>query len=121
MSSNQPEHRPPFENSSEYERLLVDKEQELFLLRLYVTGMTPRSIQSINSLKNICEEELKGRYQLEVIDLVKQPELAKTENIIAAPTLIKELPLPLRRLIGDLSNKERVLLGLNLRACNNKE
>jgi circadian clock protein KaiB len=95
--------------------LLADQQHKRFVLRLYVTGLTPRSTQAINTIKDICEEELQGRYELEVIDLAKQPELAREEDIIAAPTLIKQLPLPLRRLIGDLSNKERVLLGLNLR------
>jgi circadian clock protein KaiB len=106
----------PCDKSQEFERLLDDQQHSQFVLRLYVTGLTTRSTQAINSIKDICEEELKGRYELEVIDLAKQPELAKDENIIAAPTLIKKLPLPLRRLIGDLSNKERVLLGLDLRS-----
>jgi circadian clock protein KaiB len=110
MSQNQPD-----DKSKEFERLLDDQQHSQFVLRLYVTGLAPRSIQAIDSIKNICDEELKGRYELEVIDLAKQPDLAKQENIIAAPTLIKHLPLPLRRLIGDLSNKERVLAGLDLR------
>ena len=93
--------------------MLDDQQHSQFVLRLYVTGLTTRSTQAIDSIKDICEEELKGRYELEVIDLAKQPELAKEDNIIAAPTLIKKLPLPLRRLIGDLSNRERVLLGLD--------
>jgi circadian clock protein KaiB len=115
MSQDQPDNTQPTDKSAEFERLLDDQQQQQFVLRLYVTGLTPRSTQAINTIKDICEEELKGRYQLEVIDLAKQPELAKGEDIIAAPTLIKQLPLPLRRLIGDLSNKERVLLGLDLR------
>ena len=88
---------------------------ETYLLRLYVTGVTPNSVRAIANLKRICEEHLQGRYQLEVIDIYQQPELAAHEQVIAAPTLIKELPLPLRRIIGDMSNSERVLVGLNLR------
>jgi circadian clock protein KaiB len=103
------------DSSNEFELILSSQQDKQFVLRLYVTGMTPRSTQAVDSIKQICEQELKGRYDLEVIDLAKQPGLAKEENIIAAPTLIKKLPLPLRRLIGDLSNKERVLLGLDLR------
>jgi circadian clock protein KaiB len=101
----------PADKSAEFERLLDDRQDQEFVLRLYVTGLTARSIRAIDTIKDICEEELRGRYALEVIDLAKQPELAKEENIIAAPTLIKRLPSPLRRLIGVLSNKERVLLG----------
>lgn len=109
-----PDHEQPTEKSAGFEQLL-DDQRGPFVLRLYVTGLTPRSTRAISNIKTLCEEELKGRYQLEVIDLAKQPELAKGENIIAAPTLVKSLPLPLRRLIGDLSNKEQVLLGLDLR------
>jgi circadian clock protein KaiB len=84
-------------------------------LRLYVAGVTPNSVRAIANLKRICEEYLQGHYTLEVIDLYQQPELAEGEQIIAAPTLIKQLPLPLRRVIGDMSNQERVLVGLDLR------
>lgn len=86
----------------------------LYVLKLYVSGLTPRSTEAVAKLKAICEEHLSGRYELEVIDLFQQPALANTEQIIATPTLIKKLPLPLRRLVGDLSNTERVLRGLNL-------
>lgn len=88
---------------------------EKYLLRLYITGTTSRSIQAITNLKRICEEYLEGRYELEVIDLYQKPGLAKGDQIIAAPTLIKQLPLPFRRIIGDMSSKEKVLLGLDLR------
>jgi circadian clock protein KaiB len=88
---------------------------EHYVLRLYVTGMTPRSTRAVENVRLICEEHLQGRYDLEVIDIYQQPILAKGEQILAAPTLIKKLPLPLRRVIGDLSNTERVLLGLDLR------
>ena len=107
-------HDEPSDKTKEFERAIEGQEKKLFVLRLYVTGLTSRSIQSIDAIKTICEAELKGSYELQIIDLAKQPELAKAENIIAAPTLIKQLPLPLRRLIGDLSNKERVLRGLDL-------
>lgn len=87
---------------------------ERYILRLYVTGMTSRSSRAVSNLKAICEEYLEGRYDLEVIDIYQQPVLTKGEQIIAAPTLIKKLPLPMRRIIGDMSNRERVLLGLDL-------
>lgn len=86
-----------------------------FLLKLYVTGTTPQSVKAISNLKNICEDRLKGLYELEIIDLYQQPHLAKGEQIIAAPTLIKKLPPPLRRVIGDMSNSEKVLVGLDLK------
>jgi circadian clock protein KaiB len=85
-----------------------------YILRLYVSGVTPRSTRAILNLKTICEEHLPNRYQLEVVDIYQQPKLAKTEEIIAAPTLVKHLPLPVRRFIGDLSKTERILLGLSL-------
>jgi circadian clock protein KaiB len=85
-----------------------------YVLRLYVTGMTPRSTEAIASIKAICEEHLHGRYDLEVIDIYQRPALAQDEQIIAVPTLVKKLPAPLRRLIGNLSDKERVLMGLDL-------
>ena len=87
---------------------------EQYVLRLYVTGMTPRSARAVKNLQAICDEYLEGRYDLEVIDIYQQPVLTKGEQIIAAPTLIKKLPLPMRRIIGDMSNRERVLLGLDL-------
>jgi circadian clock protein KaiB len=86
-----------------------------YVLRLYVAGITPRSSESIRSIKDICERYLNGLYDLEIIDIYKQPTLAKGEQIIAAPTLIKKLPLPLRRFIGNLTDKERILVGLDLR------
>ena len=85
-----------------------------YQLRLYVTGVTPRSLQAIESIKHICETHLKGRYKLKVVDVYQQPELAKKEQILAAPTLIKLLPKPLRRFIGDMAKKDRILLGLNI-------
>lgn len=85
-----------------------------FVLRLYVTGATPRSTRAIANLRQYCEQYLADRYELEVIDLYQRPELAAGEQLIAAPTLIKRLPLPLRRLVGDLSNQQRVMAGLDL-------
>ena len=89
-----------------------------FVLRLYIAGQTPKSVEAITNIKKICEENLKGHYVLDVIDLYQQPQLAQGEQIIAVPTLIKKLPPPLRRIIGDMSNTERVLVGLDLRKKN---
>lgn len=86
-----------------------------YVLRLYVAGKSPKSVNAIANLKKICEENLQGRYELEVIDLYQQPQLAQGEQIIALPTLIRKLPPPLRRIIGDMSNTERVLIGLDIR------
>ncbi len=86
-----------------------------YILKLYVAGQSPKSVHAIANLKKICEENLQGCYELEVIDLYQQPQLAQGEQIIAVPTLIRKLPLPLRRIIGDLSNTERVLVGLDIR------
>ncbi|MBI4861675.1 MAG: thiol-disulfide isomerase [Candidatus Riflebacteria bacterium] len=87
---------------------------ERYVLRLYVAGINPRSSAAIRSVTAICEEHLKDRYELEIVDIYQQPTLAKGEQIIAAPTLIKKLPLPLRRLIGDMASKDRILVGLDL-------
>jgi circadian clock protein KaiB len=86
-----------------------------YVLRLYVAGVTPRSVQAIETIKRICEENLRGRYQLEVIDVHQQPALARGDQIIAVPTLLRKLPFPLRTLIGDMSDERRVLIGLDLR------
>jgi len=86
-----------------------------YILKLYVAGQSPKSVNAIANIKRICEENLHGRYELDVIDLYQQPQLAQGEQIIAVPTLIRRLPPPLRRIIGDLSNTERVLVGLDLR------
>ena len=106
---------PPDDATEEFEHLAARSGEGEYVLRLYVTGLTPRSTQAIATIKAICEEHLTGRYDLEVIDIYQQPTLAQGEQIIAVPTLIKKLPLPLRRLIGDLSDADRVLLGLDLR------
>jgi len=85
-----------------------------YRLKLYVTGHTPRSERAIASMRHICEVELRGQYELTVIDVLENPQLAEDEKILATPTLVKELPAPLRRLIGDLSDSEKVLLGLDI-------
>ena len=87
---------------------------EYFILRLYVAGQTAKAIAAFTNLKTICEEQLKGRYEIEVIDLLESPKLAKEDQIVALPTLVRRLPAPLRKVIGDLSDTERVLIGLNL-------
>jgi circadian clock protein KaiB len=89
--------------------------KELYVLRLYVAGLTARSRTAISNITSICEEHLQGRYDLEVIDVFQRPILAREEQIIATPTLVKKLPAPLRRVIGDLSEREKVLIGLDLR------
>jgi circadian clock protein KaiB len=99
----------------EFKKKVESSENEKYVLKLYVTGATPNSIHSIQNIKKICEEYLGDRYELEVIDIYQQPILAQGEQIIAAPTLVKKLPLPLRRLIGDLSDTDKVLLGLNIK------
>lgn len=92
-----------------------------FILKLYVSGATRRSSNAIENIKNFCEEHLKGRYELEIIDIYQQPELLEKDQVIAAPTLIKQLPLPLRRLIGDMSDVEKILIGLNVKPRNEEE
>ena len=103
-----------FDTTQEYEKALA-RGRGPYVLRLYVTGMTARSTAAFASIKAICEKHLHGRYDLEVIDIYQQPSLARDEQIIAAPTLIKRLPLPQRRLVGSLSEEDRVLSGLDLR------
>ncbi len=87
---------------------------EMWHLRLYVAGQTPKSLAAFANLKKICEEHLKGQYTIEVIDLLQNPTLAKGDQILAIPTLVRKIPVPLRKIIGDLSNTERVLVGLNI-------
>ena len=95
-------------------------EPESWELRLYVAGQTPKSITAFNNLKKLCEEHLAGKYRIEVIDLLKNPQLAKGDQIFAIPTLVRKLPQPLKKIIGDLSNRERVLVGLDLRPLKEK-
>ena len=88
---------------------------KLWQLRLYVAGQTPKSLTAFSNLKQICESHLKGRYHIQVIDLVAQPQLSRGDQILAIPTLVRKLPVPVRKIIGDLSDTERVLVGLDLR------
>lgn len=84
-------------------------------LRLYVAGQTPRSVTALQNLKRLCEDHLAGRYRIEIVDLLKNPQLARSDQILAIPTLVRKLPAPMRKIIGDLSQTERVLLGLDVR------
>jgi len=97
----------------------VVAKKDRYILRLYVAGTTLQSMRAVSNIKNVCEEHLAGSYDLEVVDLYQQPHLAEGEQIIAVPTLIKKLPLPLRRIIGDMSDTERVLIGLDLKQKKN--
>jgi circadian clock protein KaiB len=92
----------------------ITGDDELWYLRLYVAGQSPKSLHALANLKRLCEEYLAGHYEIEVIDLIQNPSLARGDDILAIPTLVRRLPEPLRRIIGDLSNTERVLVGLRL-------
>ena len=105
--------------SDDFDLTISKRQKDKYILRLYITGSTSRSTLAITNLKRICKEYLEGRYELEVIDLFQHPGLAKDEQIIAAPTLIKKLPLPFRRIIGDMSNEDKVLMGLDLKELKN--
>ena len=96
-------------------RLAETDDRQTWNLRLYVAGQTPKSLQAFANLKRLCEAHLPGVYQIEVIDLIKSPQLAKGDQILALPTLVRKLPAPVRKIVGDLSNTERVLVGLDLR------
>jgi circadian clock protein KaiB len=100
--------------SQRFEQAMSDSTQRHYCLRLYIAGTTPRSRQAIASLKSICETHLQGKYELEVIDVYQSAQQMHMDQVMVIPTLIKQLPLPLRRIIGDLSNTEKVLLGLDL-------
>ncbi len=104
----------PKSRTKEFEEAVAALARGRYVLKLYVTGSTPRSAKAIANLKKVCEEHLRGRYDLEVIDIYQQPTLAKGEQIIAAPTLVKKLPPPLRKFIGDMSDVEKILLGLDV-------
>lgn len=105
--------RPKLRNEPT-EHKLTETTSDIFLLRLYVAGQTPKSVLAFANLKNICEEHLAGRYTIEVVDLLENPKLARGDQILAIPTLVRKLPEPMRKIIGDLSNTERVLIGLDL-------
>ncbi len=102
-------------STTEFEKAAAMHEPATYVLRLYVTGMTPRSTRAIANVRKLCDEFLKGAYELKVVDIYQQPKLAAGEQIIATPTLIKQLPLPLRKLIGDMSDTEKFLVGIDLR------
>ena len=89
--------------------------EEMFELRLYVAGQTPKAIRAFANLRQICEDHLAGRYRIEVIDLLEEPQLGQGDQILALPTLVRKLPVPIKKIIGDLSNTERVLVGLDIR------
>ena len=99
------------------ESIALDRSQDdrVYILRLYVAGQTRKSLTAFANLKKICEEHLAGRYKIEVIDLLEKPQLAKVDQILAVPTLVRQLPPPLKKIIGDLSDTEKVLVGLDLR------
>ena len=104
------------ELKTKWEHEDVAPAEECWQLRLYVAGMTPKSLTAFANLKRICEEYLEGKYTIEVIDLMVNPQLAKGDQILALPTLVRRLPEPVKKIIGDLSNTERVLVGLDIRA-----
>jgi len=106
----------PVDSVAEFEQEYDEKrKRDKYVLRLYVTGMTEKSRMAIENIKTICEEHLSGRYNLEVIDIYRHPVLAKGDQIVATPTLIKKLPVPIRKFIGDMSETEKILMGLDLR------
>ncbi len=115
MSQDVDSPKPLTQSSTEaFENALLKIEHEHYVFRLFVAGMTPNSQRAINNVQKICEIHLQGRYELEIIDVYQQPIYAKQGQIVAAPTLVKELPLPLRRFIGDLSQTEHLLAGLEI-------
>ena len=105
-------------STEKFEKAAAKQDRAKYILRLYVTGMTPKSTLAIDNVQRICEKYLEGFYELKIIDIYQQPKLAKEEQIIATPTLIKQLPLPIRRLIGDMSDTERFLVGIDLKPKN---
>jgi circadian clock protein KaiB len=107
--------KEPKDSSKEFEAAMRSAGSEKFVLRLYVSGSTAKSLAAIQSIRKICDEHLAGRCELEVVDIYQQPTLARGEQIIAVPTLIKKLPLPLRKFIGNLADEERIILGLDLK------
>src|SRR4026209_2161726 len=100
---------------------MVKSKKKTYQLRLYVAGTTPKSVTALRNLKQYCEEHLKGIYEIEVIDLLVNPQLAEGDQILAIPTLVKKVPEPVRKIIGDLSNEEKVLVGLDIRAAKIEE
>jgi len=103
------------DTSVDLEAAIAAHSEARYILRLYITGITPRSTRAIVNIRKICDEHLHGRYELHIVDIALHPMLAEGEQILAAPTLVKKLPLPLRRFIGDMTQTEKLLLGLDLR------
>jgi circadian clock protein KaiB len=101
-------------NTGEEVFIMGETSEDIYQLRLYIAGHTPKSVQAFANLKRICQEHLNGRYQIEIIDLIENPTLARGDQIIAIPTLVRKLPPPIRKIIGDLSDTERVLVGLDV-------
>lgn len=116
MKKTKPASKGP---AAEFRQALAQAGAGHYVLRLYLTGNTSRSLKAVQTIKALCEEHFQGRYDLEIVDLCQQPERAQAAKIIAAPTLVKELPLPLRRLSGDLTDPDRVLVALNLKPRKN--
>ncbi|MGD0987498.1 MAG: circadian clock KaiB family protein [Candidatus Sulfotelmatobacter sp.] len=113
--------KPAAEKPLSLEEIAKTKtESDVWELRLYTAGQTPRSLSAFANLKKICEEHLQGRYNIEVVDLVKHPQLAAGDQIVAIPTLVRKLPQPLRKIVGDLRDTERALVGLQLRPASGK-
>ena len=102
------------------QKVKLKNNEEQWELRLYIAGNTPKSMTALKNLKSYCEEHMAGRYTLEIIDLLVKPQLAAGDQIFAIPTLVRKVPVPIRKIIGDLSNEERVLVGLNIRPVKNK-
>jgi circadian clock protein KaiB len=114
--------KPPVDSAAKFEKLLKNTSSKArYVLRLYITGTTARSAEAISNVRKLCEEYLPGRYDLEVVDIYQQPGQAGDAQIIAAPTLIKDFPAPPKRLVGNLSDREKVIVGLNLRGDNQGE
>ncbi len=107
--------KKPKDSLSEFEQEIKKSEKEKYVLRLYIAGMSSKSKIAIQNIKRICEGNLSGHYDLEIIDVYKQPVLAEGDQIVATPTLIKKLPVPIRTFIGDMSKEEKILIGLDLR------
>jgi circadian clock protein KaiB len=104
--------------TEQFEEAIRQQDERKFVLRLFVTGITPKSLEAIDQVRKLCEEHLKGRYDLEVIDIYKEPLTAKKDQIFAAPTLIKLLPLPIRKFVGDMTREEKILAGLDIQIMN---
>lgn len=113
--SKKPAGKPANKDSAPGKKTRAPFKRPLWELRLYVAGMTPTSIRAFENLKNLCEEHMHGAYKIQVVDLLERPTLARGDQIIAVPTLVRRLPTPVKKIIGDLSNTERVLVGLDLR------